>query len=109
MHFLTQRQQILFRPKILIQFRQIINPISRIIRPIVRHARYPCGNGTYPEGGKAHSLDVVELVLETSPGSATVAAEGDVAGSGGAVGGEGETVDHDLVDGASSPEVGRGS
>ena len=47
--------------------------------------------------------------METLPGSATVGADGDVAGGGGAAVCEGEAVDHDLVDGAGSPEVGGGA
>jgi len=105
MNLLTQRQQILLCPEILVQIHHIGNPIPRIIRSVLCHPLDPSTNRTDPNGIKTHALDVIEMVQETPPSSAAVGAIRDVAGGGCAVVCAGEAVDHDLVNCARTPLV----
>jgi len=105
MQLITQRNQIIARPKMTIRLCEISNPIPRIIRTIPRHALNPRIHRTNPNGIKAHSLDVIQFILDPLPCSAAVVAVRDVARGGSGAVCTGETVDHDLVDCSGTPLV----
>ena len=103
MQRISQRPQILPRPKPRVYLIQIPLPIPMISVTVGSVPAQLRSHGRDPDGIEAHVLDVVEVVLDSFKGAAAVDAVGGVAGGGGAAICACEAVGEDLVDAAACP------